>query len=433
MDLYKLNKSKLEEVRNIPFKLERDIQLLVEENIQVLFGLEFVKSEFILNGLRIDTLCFDQQSKSFVIIEYKKSKSYSVIDQGYSYLSLLLNNKADFILEYLERTNQSLKKNDVDWSQSRVIFISPQFTTYQKQSIEFKDLPFELWEIKKYSNETIVLNQHKSTSQESVNTISSKDERAEQVSKEIVVYTEEDHISKGSDQIKELYLTVKEKILEIDDFEIKPMKLWINFKKDKKQVLDIEVKKNSLKMHSNLKSGELDDPKGMFRDVTNIGHWGTGDYQTSFYPGDDIDYLMSIIKQTDQIQSKQLLNKVIRSLQKLDINLTGIENANTWDDICIQVQSEFSFYWPQYPDAIEGFISLELEKLAYHEKMSIWYQTELGQKIIENEIFNLEEKEGLKDLEEPFYCESETIRYLSGEIWKAAGNWSNKRIRDYIE
>jgi hypothetical protein len=59
MDLYKLNKTKLEEIKNIPFKLEKDIQTLVEENLETLFGLELVKSEFQLNGLRIDTLGFD--------------------------------------------------------------------------------------------------------------------------------------------------------------------------------------------------------------------------------------------------------------------------------------------------------------------------------------------------------------------------------------
>lgn len=41
MDLYKLNKTKLEEVNKVPFKLEKDIQSLIEENLQVLFGLEF--------------------------------------------------------------------------------------------------------------------------------------------------------------------------------------------------------------------------------------------------------------------------------------------------------------------------------------------------------------------------------------------------------
>ena len=37
--------------------------------------------------------------KSFVIIEYKKGKRYSVIDQGYAYLNTLLAHKGDFVLK----------------------------------------------------------------------------------------------------------------------------------------------------------------------------------------------------------------------------------------------------------------------------------------------------------------------------------------------
>ncbi|GIX43580.1 MAG: hypothetical protein KatS3mg129_3313 [Leptospiraceae bacterium] len=124
--------------------------------------------------MRIDTLAFDNETKSFVIIEYKKDKNFSVIDQGYAYLALLLNNKADFILEYNECKNESLKKENVDWSQSRVIFISPQFTKYQKQAINFKDLSIELWEVRKYENNTILFNQLKSSSEisESITKIS---------------------------------------------------------------------------------------------------------------------------------------------------------------------------------------------------------------------------------------------------------------------
>jgi len=141
MKLYKINGRTLEKVINDPFKLEKDIQELVEGNTRTLFGLEFVRSEFSVDNFRIDTLCFDPESRSFTIIEYKKDKNFSVIDQGYTYLSLLLNNKAEFILEYNELTEQTLKRGDVDWSQSRVIFISPRYTSYQKHSVNFKDVP----------------------------------------------------------------------------------------------------------------------------------------------------------------------------------------------------------------------------------------------------------------------------------------------------
>ncbi len=298
MNLYNLNKSQLREIKSHPFKLEKEIQQLVESNLSMLFGLEFVKTEFSLRGLRIDTLAFDKQSNAFVIIEYKKGKSFSVVDQGYSYLSLLLNNKADFILEYQEQSGKALKRDTVDWSQSRVIFIAPQFSTYQKQSIEFKDLPFELWEIKKYENDLIMFNQHKSNSQVSVNTIGNQDERAKQVSKEIKVYTEEDHLAKASEVTKELYFELKERITALDEVEINPVKQYVGFKLGKKVFCDLEIQKKQLRVRINLKKGILEDYKLLFRDVSEIGHWGLGDYEAVVTPETDLDYLMSLVKQS---------------------------------------------------------------------------------------------------------------------------------------
>ena len=159
MPLFSLKHGELVLIKEAPFKLEKEIQKLVENNLGKLLNLEFVKSEFSISGnvqkLRIDTLAFDSQNKSFVIIEYKQDKNFSVVDQGYAYLSVMLNNKADFILEYNECNNKILKKTDVDWSQSRVIFISQAFTPYQKEAINFKDVPFALWEIKRFSNQTV--------------------------------------------------------------------------------------------------------------------------------------------------------------------------------------------------------------------------------------------------------------------------------------
>ncbi len=133
MKLYQKKKN-LELVRENPFKLERDIQRIVEENLETLFDLEFVKSEFAIHNFRLDTLAYDRVNKSLVIIEYKRDKNFSVIDQGYAYLSLLLNNKADFILEYYENKTETIRRNDIEWSQSRVLFLAPEFTSYQKES-----------------------------------------------------------------------------------------------------------------------------------------------------------------------------------------------------------------------------------------------------------------------------------------------------------
>ena len=99
MAIYKLDE-KVNLIKEISFNYEKEIQNIVEENIEILLGYKLIKSEFTIKNFRIDSLCFDNESKSFVIIEFKKDKNFSVIDQGYAYLSLMLNNKADFILEF---------------------------------------------------------------------------------------------------------------------------------------------------------------------------------------------------------------------------------------------------------------------------------------------------------------------------------------------
>ena len=168
MKLFNINNTNLLFVKENPFKKEREIQSLIEKNIEKIFNLEFIKSEFSIDKFRIDTLAFDKETNSFVIIEYKKGSSYSVIDQGFTYLSLLLNKKSDFVLEYNESNNKSIKRGDIDWSQSKIIFISPNFSSFQKTSVNFKDVPFELWEIKRFSEKTIILNPLRSNSKESI-------------------------------------------------------------------------------------------------------------------------------------------------------------------------------------------------------------------------------------------------------------------------
>lgn len=128
MNLFKVINGKLGSLVEKPFKLEKEIQVLFEENLEELSGLEFVSSEFSIQNQRLDSLAFDRENNSFVIIEYKRSTNFSVLDQGVSYLNTLLKYKADFVLEYQEKTGKLLRKNTVDWSQSKVVFVSPNFT-----------------------------------------------------------------------------------------------------------------------------------------------------------------------------------------------------------------------------------------------------------------------------------------------------------------
>ena len=42
MKVFRLNKTKLNEVEKVPFKLEKDIQSLVEGNVESIFNLKFI-------------------------------------------------------------------------------------------------------------------------------------------------------------------------------------------------------------------------------------------------------------------------------------------------------------------------------------------------------------------------------------------------------
>lgn len=297
MALFKIT-NKLEYIKENPFKLEKEIQRLTEENLKLIFGLEFAKSEFQINNFRIDTLAFDPESKSFVIIEYKKDKNFSVIDQGYAYLSLMLNNKADFILEYNECQKNTLKRDDIDWSQSRVLFVAPAFTIYQRESIKFKDLPIELWEVKRYENNTVSYEQiRKVGAQESIKTISKQNDKIDNVTREIKVYTEQEHLDKATDEIRELYEKLKNAILNLDDIEVKSKKLYIAFVAGT-NIVDIHIQKKALKMWINLPRGELDDPKNITRDVSSTGHWGNGDYELQIDSDDNFEYIISLVRQS---------------------------------------------------------------------------------------------------------------------------------------
>lgn len=73
-----------------------------------------------------------------------------------------------------------------------------------------------------------------------------------EVNNEIIVYTEEDHLSKVSENIRNIYKKLKNRILELDDIDVEAKKLYIAFK-GSRNITDIEFHKNKLKIYINMK------------------------------------------------------------------------------------------------------------------------------------------------------------------------------------
>jgi len=311
MKLFKVDKSQLIQVDRDPFKLEKHIQQLVEENLSTLFDLQFVVSEFKVGEFRIDTLAFDESSNSFVIIEYKKGSSYSVVDQGYSYLSTMMNNKADFILEYNEKKENPLRRNQIDWTSSRVIFIAPSFNSYQRNSVNFSDVPFELWEIRKFEGDLITLDRLESSSSESIEKVVAKKEDSviKKVNSEVKLMTLAEYEKRLEPDLSLLWSSLKERLCKLDGGKFYAKKHYIAFSKDgtrvcsmkfRKKKISIELIRGNIKQDGSKSKGffTFDDPKKR----ANVIEQKHVDDRRFYYElflsnSDELDYVMFLIEQ----------------------------------------------------------------------------------------------------------------------------------------
>lgn len=290
------------ELKQKDFKNEKELQTYIENNMKAILGFQFIETEFAVGNFRIDSLAYDKESNAFRIIEYKNIKNGSLVDQGYTYLKLMLERKADFVLKYNEKTNSSLKINDIDWSQSRIVFVSPIYTEYQLNATDFKNIPIDLVKVRKYEDDIVEIDFIKKTS-----TVKVEDAifevKGSKVNKEIKVYSEEDHLTKLNEQQRALYEQLKETILALDDIEVEVKKLYIAFK-GRTNIVDVVVKQKSLEVNINMKKGTLKDPLKITRDISKVGHWANGDYRVDIKTEDDIDNLVPLIKQSIKVNGK---------------------------------------------------------------------------------------------------------------------------------
>ncbi|MEJ6347874.1 DUF5655 domain-containing protein [Holzapfeliella sp. He02] len=302
MSLYQFKNNQLTRLKAIPFKVEKEIQRLVEENTEVLLGLTFLATEFHVEHYRLDTVAFDETTNSFVIIEYKNDTKYSVIDQRYAYLNTLLNHKADFVLLYNEVHNTHRRVDEFNFEQTKINFITKGYTNYQLDAVNNPELPIDLYQIKQFENGQIQLDYIEKTKPAKVaksqTTLTKEQVNFTQIS-ELKNYTEADMLKKGSDETNDLYQELKIEILDLNpNISIKAHKTYLAFLINDKDFCDITIQKKQLKLFLNMKFGQLNDKLDYARDMRNIGKYGNGDYEVTFNNHTDLPYIIDLIKQS---------------------------------------------------------------------------------------------------------------------------------------
>ncbi|MDP6999775.1 MAG: DUF1524 domain-containing protein, partial [Candidatus Poribacteria bacterium] len=74
------------------------------------------------------------------------------------------------------------------------------------------------------------------------------------------------------------------------------LKLYVAYKAETNFV-DVVPQNKRLRLSLNMKFHELNDPRGLASDVTNLGRWGNGDVEIGLSAKEQIPYIMGLIRQ----------------------------------------------------------------------------------------------------------------------------------------
>ncbi len=280
----KVTKSKINK-----FKNEKELQTLFETNLEEIFGIKFLASEFATtHGGRIDTLGIDDNN-SPVIIEYKESEKDNVINQGLFYLDWLVDHKGDFEMLVQNKLGKNIK---INWDEPRLVLVAQSYNEYDKYAVNRISENIELWRYALYEDDVLHVERI------SLPKASKKENKKKQAKIVFKEYSHADHLSDKSQQIKNLFNKLREEILKIDEqIQEKVKKHYVAFALDRNFV-EIVVQANALKVYIDIPKKELNDSKNMVEDCSEVGHWSTGDSVLKLTTVDDISYVMTLIKQS---------------------------------------------------------------------------------------------------------------------------------------
>lgn len=307
MAIFEIKDKSVNRIKPTEFGLEKELQNLIEQNLETFFNCRFVASEFSTGNLhsgRIDTLAISED-KNPVIIEYKKVASSELINQSLYYLHWITDHKGDFQVA----VNKSLKENiEIDWSEIRVICIAPEFKKYDLHAVQVMGSNIELWQYKLYENGIISIDEvfRKSGTQNHVSPDETNGKNPVMIAagkkaaetRKNANYSIEQHINKVNKDLTELFNELREFIVNLESsIEESPKKYYVAYKTTQNFVC-IEPQKRKLVLFLKLNPDEIEKLPKQARDVRNIGHFATGDFEFTIKNYEDFKIAKTYIEQS---------------------------------------------------------------------------------------------------------------------------------------
>ena len=294
--LFTTDGRKVEECYATAFKKEREIQDLFEANLEVLLGVRFVASEYSTDqGGRIDTLGIDENGFA-VVIEYKRDKNRTVINQGMSYMAWLRSHKAEFWKVVFEKLGKEAA-DAIDHSSTRLICIATDFTRDDLGAYELMPNNIDLVRYRRFGESQLLL-ERITSSEASASPVSSTSPARVGPDKPISQWLDD-----APANIKSLYEALQQAILsQGEDVSEKPTKLYIAYKRTRNFATVTYATKTDLNLYLHVKVDDVKLREGL-RDVRSIGHWGTGDLEVKIRTHEDVKLALPLIQRAYEGQA----------------------------------------------------------------------------------------------------------------------------------
>ncbi|MBN2685543.1 MAG: hypothetical protein JXR40_09715 [Pontiellaceae bacterium] len=294
--LFKIN-GEVRELSGKSVALEKTLQSLIEQNLETFLGVRFLASEYSTGRThkgRIDTLGIDENGCP-VIIEYKRATNENVINQGLFYLDWLLDHKAEFQLLVLEKYGKEAK-DTIEWLTPRLLCIAGDFNRYDEHAVQQINRNIELIRYKKFGDELLLF--------DLVNATTAKETIEQAAPGSPQQYkTVSEYLAQAGPELCNRYEAVKAFMLALgDDVQEKTCKYYFAFKRIKNfACVELRTQTNALVLYLKIDPSSLELEEGFTRDVSKIGHFGTGNLEVTIHNENDFERAKYLIQQSYEL------------------------------------------------------------------------------------------------------------------------------------
>jgi len=297
--LFRTNGTDVTELEGQSVALEKSLQTLIEKHLGVFLGIQFLATEYSTgktHGGRIDTLGIDENGCP-CIIEYKRASNENVINQGLYYLDWLLDHKGEFELLVLKKLGQEVA-NSIEWSSPRLLCIAGDFTKYDGHAVQQINRNIELLRYLRFGEEFLLLELVNAVVANSPNEAEPHLPDVGLVKPKGAYKTVTEQVAQADTALRDLFETVEATCMSFgDDVQLKTLKCYLAFKRLKNfACVEIRTSVKVVLVYVKVDPKTIELEEGFTRNVTDIGHFGTGDLEIAIRSQQDIQKALPLLQ-----------------------------------------------------------------------------------------------------------------------------------------